>query len=126
MTASMERIGTYRAAIRQILRHEGLDTEDRIRAMLVLVGHARAERYADLIVRVLLAELEWSIDRDDVEARRIYDDVMERRARSLRAEGRQICPTCETPLSSATDWSHWRALREQAIREVEAREGAVA
>ena len=124
MTAGMERVGTYRAAFRQILRHEGLDTPERIRALVNLAGHARRERFADVIVRSMLAELEWSIDADDVQAQRTIGDEMERAARKLRSEGLQNCPTCRTFLSTEVDWDHWRSLREQAIAQAEAREGA--
>jgi hypothetical protein len=122
----MDRIGVYRQAMRQILRHDGLDTEVRIREMVNLAQHARREPYADLIARALLSELEWSIDRDTLEAQKAFDDEMERAARKLRAEGRQECPTCRTPLSNETDWRYWAALRRTAICEAEAREGAVA
>jgi hypothetical protein len=124
MTEGMERVGIYRAAFRQILRHGGLDTEERIQALVNLAGHARSERYGDLIVRVMLAELEWSIDRDEVESARTCDDEMERAARKLRSEGRQKCPTCRAFLSMLVDWDYWRSLREAAIREAEARDGA--
>jgi hypothetical protein len=126
MTAGMDRIGIYRAAFRQILRHEGLDSEERIRALVTLAGHARRERYAELIVRVMLSELEWSIDRDDVEAERTVGEPLERRHRQLRVEGHNSCPRCLSPLSNDTDWRYWRALRESAIREAEARERAIA
>jgi hypothetical protein len=94
--------------------------------LTTLVRHAKTERFADLIVRALLAELEWAIERYDVQAERTIGDEMERAARKLRGEGLQKCPTCRSFLSTEVDWDYWRALREAAIREAEAREGAVA
>jgi hypothetical protein len=124
--SGLERVGVYRSAARQILRHRGLDGDDRVRGLMNLVRRARAERFADLILGVLQAELEWSIDREDVISERTLGDVMEDAARKLRGEGRAECPTCRTPLSGPTDWDRWRVLRAAAIREAEAREGAIA
>jgi hypothetical protein len=126
MTAGMERIGTYRMAARQIVRHGGLDDEERIRALVTLSRHARTERFADLIVRAMLAELEWSIDAPDVLKQRTLGDPLEPRHRQLRGEGYSSCPRCLSPLSNDADWRYWRSLREAASRLAEAREGAVA
>jgi hypothetical protein len=120
----IERIGVYRAAMRQILRHQGLDTEERIRGMVNLVQHAKRERYADLIIRALLSELEWSIDRDNVEAQKTFRDEQERHHRRLRGERYERCPECCSPLSTEVDWMVWRQLRASAIAEAEAKERA--
>ena len=120
----MERIGVYRAAMRQVIRHEGLDTEERIRGMVNLARHARRERYADLVTRALLSELEWSIDRDNVEAQKTFGDEEERHHRRLRGEGYDRCPECRSALSTPVDWMTWRQMRQSAIAEAAAREAA--
>jgi hypothetical protein len=120
------RVGLYRQAFRTILRHRSLDDEERVRALLNLVRRAKRERYAEMICSALLGEVGWNLDRDEVYRRRETGDVLERRHRALRNEGRETCPTCATPLSNATDWALWAQLRAAAVAEVEAKEGAVA
>jgi hypothetical protein len=124
MTSDIDRVGIFRSAFRQICRHPGLDGDDRVRGEMNLVRRARSEPFADLILRALLSELEWSLDRDDVISERALGDVMETAARKLRGEGRAECPTCRTPLSGPIDWNRWRVLREAGIREAQAKEGA--
>ena len=122
----LSRIGVYRAAFRQVLRHRGLDNEERVRALMNLSRRARGERYAEMICIALFAELRWDLDREEVSRRRDTGDRLERRHRSMRAEGYDSCPRCLTELSRQADWDAWRAMREAAIVEAEAREGAVA
>jgi hypothetical protein len=117
-------VGLYRQAARTILRHRSLDTQERARALTNLVRRAKPERYASMICGALLAEVAWSLDQPDVLDQRSVGDVMEIAARKLRAEGRRECPTCRTPLSGPTDWERWRQLREAAVDEAQAREGA--
>jgi hypothetical protein len=122
----LERVRQFRQAARQILRQRWIETaDDRTPALLNLVRRARQERYSDLIIRAITAEVLWSIDREDVSETRYLADPLERRHRQMRAEGFAACPRCLSPLSTALEWQAWHELREGAIRELEAREVAV-
>jgi hypothetical protein len=125
MSAELERVGIYRQAARVILR-SGLDDAGRVKGLVNLVRRGIRERYGNMIANAVLAELTWSLDRPDVIDQPVLGDAMEIRARKLRADGRRVCPTCATPLSNEIDWQHWARLRAGAIREAQAREGAVA
>jgi hypothetical protein len=122
---TLGRVAVFRSAARRILR-SSLDDEDLARGLVNLVRRGRTERFGEMICNAILTELTWSIDRYDVIAQQRLGDVMETAAQKLSAEGRQECPTCRSPLSNEVDWTHWRSRRVAAIREAEAREGAVA
>jgi hypothetical protein len=124
-TAELKRAGIYRRAARQILRHRGLTTNERTDALINLIRKGRGEFFALQCIKSVEAELLWAIDKDEVASERYVGDPMERRHRAMRADGFAACPKCLTPLSGPLDWEAWHQLRESAIRELEAREGAV-
>jgi hypothetical protein len=119
----LERVAEFREAARKILRSD-LTTESRTTALVRLYRKAKAEPWADLIVGAIVAELTWSIDRDDVIERESAGEPMERAHRSLRGRGYDRCPECRCELSRELDWSVWRQIREAAESEFWAREGA--
>jgi hypothetical protein len=125
VTADLARVTAYRAAARRLLADEGLSDPSRRDALVRLMRRAKDEPDAVLAVGATIAEIGWSIDRADVLAEIGYGDPLERQHRALRAVGYSSCPTCLSRLSGEADWAHWRSLRESAIREAEAREGAV-
>lgn len=122
--ASVAVVSEYREAARRLLRSD-LTIEGRQTALMRLNRRAKGEAIADLIVGAIVAEVVWSIERDDVNTLRSAGDRMERAHRSLRARGYARCPECECELSRELDWSRWHATRQGASAEYEAREGAV-
>jgi hypothetical protein len=124
MTAGFrpDEVAQFRQAARTLLRHRGL--EERSEALRRLMKRAIAERN-ELAAGAITAEVEWSIDRHDVESTRHAGEPLERRHRALRARGLEACPTCASPLSAPADWRRWAELREAAIA-ARRREGAVA
>jgi hypothetical protein len=117
-------VAEYREAARRLLRSD-LTIEGRQIALMRLYQRGKREPLADVIVGAILAEVVWSIERDDVDILRSAGDRLERAHRSLRQRGYRLCPECLCELSSDFDWSRWRATREGATAEHEAREGAV-
>jgi hypothetical protein len=132
MSASLHLVGPeeltlvaeFREAARRILRSD-LTIESRQTALLRLHQRAKAETFADLIIGAIVAEVVWSIERDDVGALRSAGDPWERAHRSLSSRGYSRCPECRCEISQALDWSRMRQVRESAAAEFEAREGAV-
>lgn len=120
----LERVGEYREAARRLLRSD-LTIEGRQLAVMRLYEKGKREPFGDLIVRSIVAEVVWSIERDDVDEIRSAGDRMERAHRSLRARGYARCPECECELSRELDWLGWRSSRDAAEVEYHAREGAV-
>lgn len=114
----------YRRAARRILRSRSLDEEARAAALIRLYGRAKAEEFASLIVGAIVAEIGWDIDGPDVLEARGYGDRQEREHRRLRARGLDRCPECWSVLSGPADWDGWAALREAAVAEAAAKEGA--
>lgn len=121
---SLERVGEFRETARRILRSD-LTIESRKTALMRLYGKAKREPWADLITAAIVAEVVWSIDRDDVIERESAGDLLTRTHRSLRGRGYDRCPECLCELSRELDWSSWRQVREAAENEFWAREGAV-
>jgi hypothetical protein len=117
-------ISEYREAARRLLRSD-LTIEGRQIAVMRLYQRGKREPFADVIVGAIVAEVVWSIERDDVDALRSAGDRMERAHRSLRARGYDRCPECLCELSRELDWSRWHAARQGASAEYQAREGAV-
>jgi hypothetical protein len=117
-------VAEFRETARRILRSD-LTVESRKTALLRLYQRAKREPFADLIVGAIVAEVFWSIDRDDVIESQSAGEPMERAHRSLRGRGYARCPECWCELSQETDWSSWRQAREGAEAEFMAREGAV-
>jgi hypothetical protein len=122
--ADVTRVAEYREAARRLLRSD-LTTEGRKTALMRLYARGKAERLGDLIVGAIVAEVVWSIEKDDMNTLRSAGDRMERAHRSLRARGYVRCPECLCELSRELDWSQWHAAREGASAEYAAREGAV-
>jgi hypothetical protein len=125
VTTDLARVTDYRAAARRLLRDERLGGSSRRDALVRLMRRAKDEPSAVLAVGAIVAEIGWSIDRADVLDEIGYGDPLERQHRALRGVGCRSCPTCLSRLSDEADWARWRSLRESAIREAEAREGAV-
>jgi hypothetical protein len=117
-------VAEYREAARRLLRSD-LTIEGRQTALMRLYRRAKTEPYADLIAGAIVAEVVWSIEKDDVDGLRVAGDRLERTHRSLRSRGYARCPECHCELSSSLDWTRWRAAREGAAAEYDAREGAV-
>jgi hypothetical protein len=115
----------YRRAARTILRDEMLDAAGRTEALDRLQRRARAEGDAQFTLGAILAELLWNIDRHEVNDETTIGEPFERRHRNMRNAGYRNCPECWSPLSTELDWEYWRRLRQDAIAEAEAREGAV-
>jgi hypothetical protein len=120
-----DRVAEYRSAARVILRDDWLEDTARQEALIELCRRGRDEADAELILRAILAELCWSIDRPDVIAERSGYERLERRHQSLRAAGMESCQNCLRPLTNEADWRRWQQLREAAVIEAEVREGAV-
>jgi hypothetical protein len=124
-TDGLKRVGEFREAARRLLRDADLTVEARERALLRPYDKGRREPFGDFIIKAVVEEICWGIERDDVDALRTVGDRMEREHRSLRNRGYQLCPECWTPLSTEVDWRHWKQLREGASAKFDAREGAV-
>jgi hypothetical protein len=122
---SLVRVGEYRRAARLILRDGMLDDAGRTEALVRLQRRAWAEEDAQFTIGAILAELMWDIDSYYVNGETAVGEPIVRRHRNLRNQGYENCPECWSPLSTEVDWGHWRRLRQDAIREAEAREGAV-
>jgi hypothetical protein len=122
-TEGLVRVAEYREAARRLLRSD-LTIEGRRTALMRLYAKAKREPSADLIVGAIVAEVVWSIEKDDVDALRSAGDRLERTHRSLRSRGYARCPECLCELLGELDWSRWRQIREGASAEYEAREGA--
>lgn len=122
--ADVTRVAEYREAARRLLRSD-LTIEGRKTALMRLYARGKGERFADVIVGAIVAEVVWSIEKDDVNALRSAGDRIERAHRSLRGRGYARCPECLCELSQELDWSRWQATRRGASAEYEAREGAV-
>ena len=120
----LARVTEFRKAARVILRDGLLDDGARAEALVRLTRRGWVDR-DESTMRAVLAELLWDIDQGDVNDRRNTGEILERRHRRLRSIGYANCPECWTPLTTEVDWARWRRLREDAIREAEAREGAV-
>jgi hypothetical protein len=120
----LERVAEFREAARRILRSD-LTKESRTTALMRLYARAKDEPLADLIIPSVVAELAWSIDRDDVIELKSAGDLMERAHRSLRSRGYARCPECRCELSRELDWDYWRQVRTSAVDEFEARERPV-
>ena len=117
-------VAEYREAARRLLRSD-LTIEGRQIALMRLSRRAKGEQDVELIVGAIVAEVIWSIERDDVDAIRSAGDRMERAHRSIRARGYDRCPECLCDLSREFDWSRWHTARQGASAEYQAREGAV-
>lgn len=122
--ADVARVAEYREAARRLLRSD-LTTEGRKTALMRLYDKGKCEPFADLIVGSIVAEVVWSIEKDDVDTLRSAGDRIERAHRSLRSRGYARCPECLCELSRELDWSQRHATRQEASAEYEAREGAV-
>jgi hypothetical protein len=114
----------FRATARKILRDEHLPAQTRTRALLRLYRLALQSADPEWAIRAIVAEIGWDIDRHYTLSDATYGEPLERRHRQLRAAGYGRCPECWSQLSNEIDWTRWRDLREAAIAELEAREGA--
>lgn len=121
----LARVAEFREAARRILRNTDLTIESRETALMRLYQRAKLDSFADLLVGAIVAEVLWSIEREDLDPLRATGDRLERAHRSLRGRGYARCPECMCELSRELDWSLWGQERRAAINEFEAREGAV-
>jgi hypothetical protein len=124
-TGGLELVGEFREAARRILRDSDLSIEARETALMKLYDRGKREPSGDMIARALVAEVVWSLEKDDVAELRSTGDRWERAHRSLRGRGYDRCPECLCELSRELDCSRWRQIRAAATAEYEAREGAV-
>lgn len=90
--ADVTRVAEYREAARRLLRSD-LTIEGRKTALMRLYARGKGERFADVIVGAIVAEVVWSIEKDDVNALRSAGDRIERAHRSLRGRGYARCPS---------------------------------
>lgn len=124
----LEEVDSYRRAARAILR-ASVPQDDRANALLRLMEFAKASEDPAFAAGAIVGEIEWSMDRPFLQHdRRALDlgDPIIRRHRSMRAEGLSSCPRCLSPLTTRVEWASWSAEQDALIRELDAREGAIA
>ncbi len=123
----LERVREYRLAARLAVRADDHRFQDRCLALVDLAEAARAE--PDLTVRTWAERAIWEeakgfLGMDD-ELPEPIPEPFEAAQRKLRARGLTSCPTCLATLSDERDWERWHQEREDHLKELRRREGAV-
>ena len=123
----LERVREYRRAARMAVDAHDHRYQDRCLALVDLAEAARAE--SDLTVRTWAERAIWEESRAflgmDDELPEPVPEPFEAAQRKLHARGLVSCPTCLATLSDERDWERWHHQREDRLKELRRREGAV-
>jgi hypothetical protein len=123
----LERVREYRRAARLAVESHDHPFQARCLALIDLAEAARAE--PDLTVRTWSERAIWEESKRflgmDDELPEPVPEPFERAQRKLRAQGLTSCPTCLSTLATDLDFELWRNRREDYLRTLRRREGAV-
>ena len=122
----LARVREYRRAARAIVETDQADIGRRCLGLLDLVDMARAE--ADLTTRTWAERAVWEesrpfLDMDD-DPPALPPEAYEHRAKRLRADGLETCPTCLGTIATDEEIRRWAQLRRDEIKRLRVREQA--
>jgi hypothetical protein len=123
----LDRVREYRVAARMTVRAEDHPFQTRCLLLVDLAEAARAEQ--DPTVRTWSERAIWEESKGflgmDDELPEPVPEPFERAQRKLHALGLTSCPTCLSTLATDLDFEIWRNRREDYLRALRRREGAV-
>ncbi len=124
---TLEKVREYRRAARLAVEAQDHRFQDRCLALIDLAEAARAE--SDPTVRLWSERAIWEESKRflgmDDDLPKPVPEPFERAQRKLRAQGLTSCPTCLSTLATDLDFESWRNRREDYLRALRRREGAV-
>ena len=123
----LEMVREYRRAARMAVEARAHRFQDRCLALIDLAEAARAK--PDLTVRTWAERAVWEESKAflgmDDDLPEPVPERFEQAQRRLRARGLVACPTCLSTLATDLDFERWHQRREDSLRELRRREGAI-
>lgn len=119
----VDEVREFRAAARELARAKGRTHREKLSGFVRLSELARRSTTRELSQRAIWVEFDRWLRGDAIPPGR--PDPVENACRGLRREGYERCPSCRRSLPTDDEMRRWRRMRDDAIAEVAAFEGAV-